>query len=1361
MSLTITKNKESISAEDLFGFGMPTINIVSTELVSDNSVLKAKQDPHIDHPGELNVKSLSQIEDANENRSLKVNLKLSFKETIDPNGDFAYISAGEDLKYFKVAVFQSLDENVTNNCNYDTLNPRNGNYFKSTAAVLGLSKRVGSPGTNLQNIVNLVLSEVQSSQIQGSDIDLGANSLINQIPYAKTQDSFGNILYNIPLEFSFEINPKEGGTNPEHLAYFVFAYFDIDEYLKELEDVIGQVVTQDDLLDNIADQLDTLIMGNIASDLVIVNGQLQEEAYVFQDANENFYTGPYHQMADGQFMKGAYHKSGKTYKAEDFLKKITVPNSKIIDNRQVAKLDKVDYNYAKVADFLINPDVIASISNPGTENLFKVTYPVFSDMWSSKDMTGKNRFLFSINMESLLLQNTVFPGLLRSLKQSEKNGNGSLYSSLLSQLNIKELKITRRRVKKSINFDSKVVGRTYSKSEKPLKIIQTLDNNGKLKSKVETSANLDMKVSTAPKKVGAISEVNIDSMQHEIRTFSCTDINIQEKTDGLYEYTLDIEINDPVPKFLQSKIQELEILLNGTNSITGWKQYLTATKDPKFFDTYANRFNVEFLDFYRKSPSFNTTSGLSFVSDIIYQFVSKVSQLDSKNSLNTAASTFKLASYLEQISGPNTGNPEGAETVAEFMDNTISSLQKLLESTTSYKKLSTLQGVSNPHTKNSTPNLNGSSTSKTFKTSHKFKSLFEAFNSSHDDPYGYDFLSLTPKQLPSNLGGLRVLNVDNFIQRCTLETQKLFLNESVNFDITAPNGIKYNNGDSLLNKKFSFLSPSFVYVPRRRPANLISDDETISEIADLALDIIRYNQDNTLLSLAAPSLNIQNSPKPLVVDLPKDIQKRRFDLVDYFASKGCTFQVEQEPVATSKAQGSTSPFKAGSLFQTPFTATEIADFVSDVSNIFHANSINIINSTVNPNKFLYTMTALKDLDFKINESSFNNFNSLDFYNLSDANSGKKLRKNIKSLGTELLNNLPNHTKSLIFLSKISTDVVGATNPIAKYVNATKKDPFKLPHFFPYINFNYRFLNRIQVFDGFESVGEMTLIKGNGKWRDLSLSKLNQIQNGQETTFYLCRQVRYKDNFSVRTPRILEMPIYDKYFLLTKKDVSIFQNSDSFAAFFANDVTSNGTLQGLANQQVTNSLLNSLLMKEKKKISKTLKGGFLKTEVMQTNIVAKGKKAPNSNEVQGQNDFVGGFAGGPNVGSGVEKDTLEQAKNKEKAAAKLSLLEQAQILESMGLTKMLSGNNVNTSIAKLKNDGTANKETKPLTKDEADLLKKSSVSKQTKDAINKAEKIKPSQGATKAMPKGTGGVGPTGGGSTGGGSTGGSSGGGLY
>ena len=50
--------------------------------------------------------------------------------------------------------------------------------------------------------------------------------------------------------------------------------------------------------------------------------------------------------------------------------------------------------------------------------------------------------------------------------------------------------------------------------------------------------------------------------------------------------------------------------------------------------------------------------------------------------------------------------------------------------------------------------------------------------------------------------------------------------------------------------------------------------------------------------------------------------------------------------------------------------------------------------------------------------------------------------------------------------------------------------------------------------------------------------------------------------------------------------------------------------------------------------------------MQTNIVGKGKQAL-TNDVQGQGGFVGGFAGGPDVGTGIEKDTLKQAKEKKK------------------------------------------------------------------------------------------------------------------
>jgi hypothetical protein len=508
-------------------------------------------------------------------------------------------------------------------------------------------------------------------------------------------------------------------------------------------------------------------------------------------------------------------------------------------------------------------------------------------MWSSHDITGKNRFLFSINMESLLLKSTVYPGLLTSLRKSEESGNGVVYSSLLSQVQIKELKITRRRVKDSINLDSKISKKSYSKNDKPLLIVHSVDQNGKLSSKVQISTKLEMKVSNAPKKVATISEVNINKMNKGIRSFSCTDINVGEKAGGLYEYTVELEVSDPIPKFLQSKIQDLEILLYGNNSSKGWSNYLESTKDSNYFDSYSNRFNVQFLDFY--NAEFNNTEGLTFVSSIVSKFMGLVSQLDAQNSLNNPAAIIKAASYLIQISDPNTGNPEGVETVAEFMDNTISSLQALLQNTTSYKKISTLQGVGNSHVKNSTPKLNGASSSKTFKISHTFKELFEASNTSGKDPFGYDFLSTKQNAQPTNLGGLRTLHVDDYINRCTLENKKLFLNENVDFKITGPDETVYNPGDSLLNRKFCFLSPSFVYVPRRAPGNLISNTITVSEAADLALDIIRYNKDSSQLSSTGGTLNLSNSPRSLEVDLPEDTQKRRLDLVEYLSIQGCYF----------------------------------------------------------------------------------------------------------------------------------------------------------------------------------------------------------------------------------------------------------------------------------------------------------------------------------------------------------------------------------------------------------------------------------------------------------------------------------------
>jgi hypothetical protein len=50
-------------------------------------------------------------------------------------------------------------------------------------------------------------------------------------------------------------------------------------------------------------------------------------------------------------------------------------------------------------------------------------------------------------------------------------------------------------------------------------------------------------------------------------------------------------------------------------------------------------------------------------------------------------------------------------------------------------------------------------------------------------------------------------------------------------------------------------------------------------------------------------------------------------------------------------------------------------------------------------------------------------------------------------GALVINGMPNHTKSLIFLSKTAINTIGMTTPITKYFNKTKKDPFKVPRLF--------------------------------------------------------------------------------------------------------------------------------------------------------------------------------------------------------------------------------------------------------------------------------------------------------------------------
>lgn len=1309
------ENKINMLISDEIGFGMPKISISSIELSNSNPLLQGKQDPHIDFAGEVNIASLDKITDANENTSLAVKIRMSFKETLDPNGDFTYISEGDDLKYIKIAIFQSLNENTTSqitNSAKDLLNPRSGQYFQKPFIVSGLSKKVTSINNVIENGTNIYLNELDKAG-GFENADLSVKNIINQIPYSKAQDTQGNIVYTIPLERTFYIEPNEGGSNPQHLAYFVFSYFDVDEFIQDAKEKFGQIFTNDNFFN--FDNLTSNMMSDVSSDIVILNGEPQNESFVFVDPQGRYYTGPRHQMLNGQYMKGAYHLEGQKFSPNDYLEKVTVYNSKLIDNREVAKVNKVNFNYSKIGDFVINPD---SFQQSWLENsdLYKALTPMFSDMWSSIDISGNNRFIFSINMENLLLRNTVYKGLITTLKNSESIGLGVFYSSLIKQIKIKELKITRRRVKKQITLNAEKGGQRvdFSDSDAPLLIVSSVDQNGKLVSKVEFSNDLGLEKTEFPVKVGTISEIKLDGTPSVVRSFMCTDLEVSGKSSGMYEYTLEVQSSDPVPLFLLSKIQELQLILDGSSSTPGWKEYLSVASQPQYFDSYLNRFNTSFLKAYQKS--FPKEPGqLGFVDGSIFQFCQLLAAMDSTNSFDTNVKILQMMDYFIKISHPSTGSPQGIQTVIEFISNTITSFQKLLSNTTSYKKITDLVGASSPHAQGGTPIIAGATAQKTFKVSHVFKSLFTAIQTSINNPSGYDFLSLNQNSSANNLGGLRLINADTFKSRFDLETSKLFTNENAEITIKDQDGKELNSGDTIDNKKYSFLSPSYVYLPSREPGNILSagtlSNADINDLSDLMLDVIRFNTDE--LAWSSGKIESQTSKKgnlvadtiqsplpfaqggiPPHLDLPVDVKNRRFDLVQHFASKGCTIETEGAPVNNNKSEGknNNTNFVPGSLWQTPISQSEIDDFMADVGSIFISQEFDILNSPVNPNKFLYSLMALSDLDFYKKDLNPNmNKNSRIFYNVGKPNRGKLFKKKLKKDKT-FINNLPNHTKSLLMLINGPAQEV-ASNSMTLTFKEEKKDAFKDPIHSAFINFNYRMLNRIQVFTGFEN---STFVNNQGKWEDLTLNKLNTIKGGEESIFYLCRQVRYYDEFSVEPPKLLEMPVFDQYFILTSKTLSVFDSNNSLESFFSNDSSENTTNLDSSGQQLSLKALK--IIQNKESMMQEGQRGSLTSEMMQNNLIKNNYNRPPP----------------PSIPAPGDPQTINEANNKDKfeVVKKLSLLDQKKMIQSMGLAKVAK-----ISVSDISAGGVV-QNLPELTEKEKKLLETSSTSEKVKDNVKK-------------------------------------------
>ena len=1364
------------NVSELLGIGLPNIYISSITLSNSIDLPRSKQDPHIDHPNEISEPSLKDIQEANDNTALQVSLKMIFKETINANGNFSFLNNNDVLNYVKVAVIQCVNESVSSQISKNPkqyLNPKTGRAFKKSNSQSGFKVFNQGLAESIQGYDQLVLHSLQN--LASSDVEITADmvykqveasALLEQMSFSKEQDSNGNNVYNIPLELKTTISPSLGGANVKFLSYFAYAYFDIEKFIDDSKAQLGSL---SDSIPFPPDVLNEYIMGEVSSDIVILNGNTQEDSFVFVDGNGKYYNGPKHQMLDGTYMKGKVHLKGKSYNPSNYLTKRTVPNAKIIDNRQSVAIGMANFNYAKVSEYITNDDaIIGLVESLGTSDLIKLKFPIVSELMTCHDIGGKNRFTFSINMHNLLHANTTFPGLLKTIKYT----NEAEYASLLEKVEIKKLNIQRRRLKKSQVVTSSFKKKSFSKSEIPLLIVNTQDENGKLQEKIQFSDILTPVKKNGLSKVGTLSEVFVKHANLGVRTFTGTDIEVSSKHEGVYEYSLEIQAVDPVHLYIKEKIDSLQKLLHE------WSKYVNLASRPHFSDDVLNRFTVQFLSVFNKHFGDNSiqddvVDAPSFVTDTIQKYVSILFLMNSnEDKVSEAIKSLKMIQYLTNISSPSTGNPDGVLLVANLIQEFIQKLQNVLKQTETYSKLKTVS--SNP--KGMTPQITGASSQKTFDFNHTFKEYFEAKATSLDVPIGYDFLSISSNTAPANLSGLRYLTTQEINKRFLLETKKLFSGPDVDITIktAGSNPTTFNPGDTINNQKFAFLAPSFVYLPRRKPYPVISNGSLVNEdlnaMSDLMLDVVRYNNDP---SSGFTSADIKNA---ISIDLPKKVQKRRLDLIQYFSEKGCVLEtpeaeVESNTVSIPSSYGPITTFGNAntSIFSTPFKTEaqfgakfddEFFEEIKAQQQFLSISGNEIINSTTNPNKLLYSLTVLDDLNF-IDKTLEENerINSLSYYRVASPTGGKVFKDatlayalisaiaNITGNENEINSQTPiaaspNHVKSLILTAM--TRPAAASSSLKKTIEEKKKDGFKNPIYYGYLNFNYRILNKIEVFRGFDenSAGAFVSSANFSTLKESDISAENLTSN----QVLLCRQRRYTDTINgTMPPQLLEMPYYDEYFFITPEDVTanLNLNVDSTLIDSIQNISvinQGGTALELQVGVIDSSLETAAQRKEavissmnrNYQPSTGKEMSVLRVEYTNSNVLREGSAAKENSRVP----FV-------------DRPNRKEEKLKMTTFEKLTRFEQAEMLRKMGLTKLANLNNIDANVSEQRTNAQVTTRDSEFTSEERKILENfkasmdNSVSKTAStNTYNESSQVRTTGGSSTTSSGGGGGGGST-------------------
>jgi len=994
-------------------------------------------------------------------------------------------------EFLRVAIIQSRDERMTSLLHtlgdkiltyLGPLNQWHGNEKFDDLVYTNVMKPAGILKENLAHFKHDVM-KVQTAQLFG-DVDS---------PLVEKVDADGKEIKSIPIDFNFTV----GQFNPKHLGYCVVSYIDVEALADKLDSLVSGDGKQ---LGIRATDLEKIgrMPTPLKYDTVFNQGRLSGDSFFYKTPSGKVWTGPVYRTSQGTYRTG-HGPSNDSVKVQ----LVQTSNVKIQDFRNQKGMMTVkimtDFQDEEATVRNILRDLQPKNRSLNPNNTAKDPY--ISDLFLSTGTRKNGKFMFLINMDDLLTNNSIFGKTI-------KTGRLSLRNKVFGRSLIKSLKIYRHVVKEGIGANQlgSSTPRFIDHNASPILVANTFQKPSKRA--IENTSDI-------------AEETTMSFSGGGIRAFNVTDRSFSPGDRGQHRYRLEIEVLDRTMDYMKEEVRKLSdfatLLKNYEsdmlNSVIRPKQ---KTDNPHIKDNgqlFTRTRQVGGYDFRfdNLTPNFAIKMKNKYGADLqsgITAFVELLKMFSTDNNFTLVQET-NLTNFLNLITNASTTNPTFIGPLVQLLQESISKMSSFiginarLSDPTERKSQ---QVVAFGETIFATPGV--------ITIQKKCNNILDLGKWGRG---GYDYLSRNTQESgedSANQVGLRSLGGRQFRERITREILKYYSTSQPNLTegMTA-NKTKFAGGDSVNGTAFSFLSPSVI------------------NFNEIPIDTLNANRiDNSLLMKIVESKMILNQSVAKKNDEvpPLDLEFRKNSFI------AATKNTRAAQIAPREQQvflaenynliptmpksiprgGNVVPESAlGSLAGVLGTAIPALPESEQDASRSSSKAVPQL-PTLQPAAFLekiFKRTLPNTVPEEENNISLFDLGTLDNF--------------LVGVDQQAVKRLPNQIKAL-FIS-----ITGKNGGELKFQPQVRKNIFQDPDRGASSTLKYKLLAEIEYLDGFATTSmsnRKSLLMTAPIFKTLTAEAYSQFVNKK----ILCRLRKYNlPRFGIVRPEGLDALIYDEYFIV--------------------------------------------------------------------------------------------------------------------------------------------------------------------------------------------------------------------------------------